>query len=287
MNPKEKFLNDVSDHRLEIIKDDGLHRHIKLSKPDSSDMWFGIVTWPGYLCIHGDMGDFLFRSRTDPFKFFRRNGDDWDINADHWAQKLEAPRWNDDSVKRFNLHEATKQILELFEDWKGDLEEDEVHTDTLEKLTDSVRTVMKAEDEHEFVTRVRDFEDLDTSFDLDNFFFDSEFKSYTYHYLWCCHAIVWAIQQYDAQKQAMTEKLSFIMNGFRQNLSEDLKRLKESVINVANQEYFITEELVDDTNAIICASNALNCIWVSGDEHFKNMEDVELGLIEFDGETAS
>jgi len=199
MSTKEKFLSDVSSHQLTIIKDDGLHRHLQLFKPDSSSMHFQIITWPGYLCICGDMHTFVFRRVKDMFKFFRNSDDDWGINAGYWQEKLQAPQWSDKSVKAFDIKEATEAAKKAFDQWKADLEPGEYDEDVLEQLTDNVGSILEATDEFEFVQRIRDFDNENTSFDYDDFW-ESSIESYSYHYLWCCHAIVWGIQQYDAIK---------------------------------------------------------------------------------------
>ncbi|ANQ23195.1 hypothetical protein BA893_16105 [Vibrio natriegens] len=74
------------------------------------------------------------------------------------------------------------------------------------------------------------------------------------------------------------------MNGFRRNLHSDLVELKEQVKQVLDDEWFDKEELSMALDKVICASNGLNCVWVDGDEHFTNMEDLYLPLIDEDGE---
>lgn len=197
---KDKFLSDVSSHQLTIIKDDGPHRHIRLAKPESSNMYFEIITWPGYLCICGDMHTFVFRRTHDMFTFFRNNADDWGINAHYWQEKLEAPNGRDKSVKDFDIKKATEAAKEQFEEWKADLEPGEYDDDVLEQLADNVDSILEATDEYEFVELIRGFDNEGTPFDYSDFW-EVSTESYSYHYLWCCHAIVWAIQQYDAQKQ--------------------------------------------------------------------------------------
>ncbi len=56
----ERFLGDVKGHVFEIKNDDGLYRNITVKKPDSSIYGYKITTWPGYLCISGDMGTYVF-----------------------------------------------------------------------------------------------------------------------------------------------------------------------------------------------------------------------------------
>jgi hypothetical protein len=74
-NIQERFLSDVRDHKLMIIKDDPPYRHIRLSRPGSSTYLFELVTYPGYLCYSGDMGCYVWSRVADMFTFFRDCGE--------------------------------------------------------------------------------------------------------------------------------------------------------------------------------------------------------------------
>ncbi len=50
---------------------DGLHRHYKCRKPGTGFGWFDVTTWPGSLCIAGDMGTYVFRRTADMIPFVR------------------------------------------------------------------------------------------------------------------------------------------------------------------------------------------------------------------------
>lgn len=63
---KEQFLVHVREHEIKVIRDDGLHRHLRFKKQNTSNQYFDLITWPGTICIHGDMGTFVF-SRVDGF----------------------------------------------------------------------------------------------------------------------------------------------------------------------------------------------------------------------------
>ena len=58
---EQEFLNDVRGHAMTILRDDGVHRHLRFKKPGSGTYWFDLITWPGTLCIDGDMGTYVFR----------------------------------------------------------------------------------------------------------------------------------------------------------------------------------------------------------------------------------
>ena len=120
----ERFARDIEKHELTVLRSDGVYRHIRCSKSNSSDMHFEIVTWPGYLAYVGDMGAYTFQRTEDMFEFFRRP--DGKINPRYWSEKVEA-------YGRLMM--------------RGKLER-------------------------------------------------------AYRFLWCCHAIVWAVNKFDAMTEA-------------------------------------------------------------------------------------
>jgi len=82
-----RFAADVAKHRMLINHDHGLYRHLQFRVPDTGMYWFDLLTWPGALCVNGDMGTFVFARLDDMFEFFRGPGD---INASYWAEKVRA-----------------------------------------------------------------------------------------------------------------------------------------------------------------------------------------------------
>ena len=87
------FLKDVAAHEMEILRDDGVYRHIRFKKPGTWCMHFDLVTWPGYLAYSGDMGCYVFSRLNDMFEFFRtdreylqRDGRQLCINLCYWSE---------------------------------------------------------------------------------------------------------------------------------------------------------------------------------------------------------
>ena len=64
-----RFLIDTAFHRLEIIRDDGLYRHLRMQQPGTSCYYYDVITWPGYLTVTGDMGTWTFSRIADMFNF--------------------------------------------------------------------------------------------------------------------------------------------------------------------------------------------------------------------------
>lgn len=92
-------------HRMHILHEDGLYRHLRFRKPDRGEYWFDLVTWPGHLTITGDMGTYTFARVTDMFEFFTGY-----INTGYWAEKLQ----NGVSGGR---HEVKNHDEQVFREW--------------------------------------------------------------------------------------------------------------------------------------------------------------------------
>jgi hypothetical protein len=192
----EEFLNDVKDHKLTVIKDDGLYRHIRLKNPGTSNKYFEIVTWPGCLAYTGDMGDFVFQRIEDMFCFFRSKNGELEINTTYWAEKVKAESVFGNGIREFSVEEFREHVEEYARDYL-DLEED---APLPEYMQEEIQPLLRAEDEWECVTAMRNFSSEKISFDD---FWEHSCQRKTLHYVWCCYAIAWAIAQYDKNKEAV------------------------------------------------------------------------------------
>lgn len=197
-----RFLEDISRHELTFLKEDGLHRHMRFQRPGSWCMHFDIITWPGYLCYTGDMGTFVFKRLDDMLQFFRRGKDRpaFSIDYRYWAEKVESAD-KCDGIGAFDLDEFKANVRDYFEqnvdeDWPAERKAAlwaEIESDVLYYSDDGepwawVRLHEFAHDGFRFVDFGRDC------------------KAYSHSFLWCCHALEWAIATYDAAKAAKTEK---------------------------------------------------------------------------------
>lgn len=185
----KQFRDDVADHGLEVRSDNGLYRHLHFRgpAPNAWNMWFEVVTWPGSLAINGDMGSWSFSRVDDMFNFFRSS--ELKINASYWCEKIQSEsRFGGPSMK-FTAGGYKANVLSALEQYglcdtqKADL------IDALEA------EVFGEEDESTARRALADFAHGDFTFSES---WEIGGKGYTYHFLWCLHAIVWAIQQYDA-----------------------------------------------------------------------------------------
>jgi len=87
-----EFLGLVAEHRMTIVHDEGVHRHVRFARPDSGFDAFSLTTWPGHLAITGDWDDYVFARTYDMFGFFRRGraGDPLELDRGYWSKKVVA-----------------------------------------------------------------------------------------------------------------------------------------------------------------------------------------------------
>lgn len=182
--PAERFAGDVANHVMKVKIDAGLYRHLSFRDPSNFSYWFDIHTAPGWLMITGDMGTYVFARLEDMFPFF---GSDTSKppNFDYWAEKLRAVDTNT-GVRQFSPRAAIAWLDQQQEDL-----DEQLRYDTWDDFDEMRRA---AYDEHEFRQQV--------GYAQSNHWLDSDgdaeraWQDWTPQYVWCCHAIVWAIKQY-------------------------------------------------------------------------------------------
>jgi len=190
---KESFLKDVDRHAITVVHDSGIYRHVRCNRPGTVIMSFDVVTYPGYLCYSGDMGCFVFSRLDDMFEFFRHEKEDeLAINPRYWHEKLQATdrpdgsEEYDEDIARANINEHIENNYADRPDYK------ELKQAVIDDVLNHAGT------EYELREALYSFD-----FNGRNPFADSwewRFQSYTFRYIWCLYAIVWAIRQYDAVK---------------------------------------------------------------------------------------
>lgn len=210
---QKRFERDVAEHTMTVIRDNGADRHIKFRRPDCSSYWFEILTWPGTLCIKGDMGTYVFSRLTDMFEFFRTDdrGDPAKlyINSCYWCEKLQAVDSNGcgkGEAKKFSPTIFKGRVIERFRSYCQDREvEPEKRRELWEALREDV--LDPAEDSN----ATRAWDSLNEFHDREHprIFEDCwewNCEEYTFHFIWNLYAIAWAIRQYDAAKATQTEQ---------------------------------------------------------------------------------
>lgn len=195
-------MRDVASHEMEIVRDDGIFRHLTFKKAENS--WhhrFEITTWPGVLCISGDTGTYVFSRLADMFRFFRSpmtNGETIYINDGYWAEKLIASDCSGrrgEGVMRFDPDEFRDAVNRRYV----------AHVrHNMRGMPDERRSLRLAlEDE---VLGYADESEAEAyraaaSFEHDGFtlsdFWEEDCRRYTVQFIWSLYAISWAIRQYD------------------------------------------------------------------------------------------
>ena len=200
---RKEFLKSVKNHQIEILKDDGIYRHIKCQEPGTWNHGFEIITFPGGLLYTGDMGTYEFERVEDMFYFFRsgisKTGE-ININSGYWEEKCKSESLFGDGIKNFNPVVFKENVKEYFETYFEDddsEEKKEVWDEIEEQILDYTE-----DSEWSLVSALNNFSTMgiETDFDFDDLW-ESSVNSKTYHFIWCLWAIVWTIQKYDEVKK--------------------------------------------------------------------------------------
>ena len=194
----DRFIKDVRGHKMDIQLDQDCHRHLHFSRNGSLALHYNIVTWPGYLAISGDMGSYTFSRTRDMFEFFRDREMLTRINPQYWNEKL-------DSIDK---HSSPKEFSEaaMMSAIRNHINKWEVTIDSAKKIEDEVHQEFTGWDGptnlQEAYRKIHEFESSEGHVFQD---FESSMTEWSFHYLWALKAIVWAIKQYDLEKEGRTQ----------------------------------------------------------------------------------
>lgn len=186
----EQLLANTKNHKMRVLHDEGVYRHIRFAEPGTTMWHFDLITWPGHLTITGDIGDgFSFKREHDMFGFF--NGRE--INPQYWGEKMP----HTITYRKYSDEKFKQRVLESLEGH-------------LESLAESDRTTFMTALTEEVLGDAADFENTAREA-LDNFehngftFTDTwewSFNDYDWHYILACHAILWGIRKYLKERPA-------------------------------------------------------------------------------------
>lgn len=183
---RECFEKDTANHQMEVLHDDGLYRHLRFRQGDTITYYFDLITWPGFLVVAGDMGDYMFSRVRDMFTFFEGPN----INPQYWAEKLRGP--GADAARSYSYLSFKVHV----EDWFLRTSED-LSLAEAASLREAVnRDLLGNSDvyyEHEAHRMLHEFQHEGLSI-VDSWEWD--LREYDTRFLWCCHAIVYGIEQY-------------------------------------------------------------------------------------------
>lgn len=214
LNIHERFTKDTANHAMEVLREDGIYRHLRFKAPGTTCYHFDLITWPGYLCYTGDMGTFVFTRVRDMLEFFRskrRSDGRFSIDHRYWAEKCEGQD-KCDGLREFEpeafKREITVQRRALFVGY-GKYMTPQMRRDFWQEL-EIVKNAAN-ENEHASIVATQEwsFEINKKShyysgnqrihIDTDEF---PSCKKYTLRFLWCCQALAWGIELYDRTKAA-------------------------------------------------------------------------------------
>lgn len=226
------FSSDFAEARMTVRREDGLFRHVDWSAPKSMNH-LTVITWPYNLLVAGSHGSYHFerfgKDTEDMFAWLRGSRP----NPDSWASKLVNGR---DSVEEYDrsrmVAAINESVTEAIEDgWAPEGLQEAVREGVLDShLLDSKDTAFQLVSEFEYGMKYRAecscgrSEDFDahssaTAWDCSKCKSDGkkhesyvykvggfDFDGFTewsvdkvgYHFVYQCHAAVWAIGQYDA-----------------------------------------------------------------------------------------
>lgn len=198
----ERFKLDTAKHQLAVLHEDGLYRHLRLQQPGTGHHWFDLITWPGALAIKGDMGSYTFSRSSDMLDFFRRSAYNGAPNLSYWEEKLDAAdahsgvrAYSEDLLRQYIADDLTACAEAASAAYMDGLRE-ELDDELLGEYSGWFLG-----DEGDALAGVRQFSyrpDGEEPFSFD----PTEWvvTEYAWHYMWCCHAIVWGIAAYDRAK---------------------------------------------------------------------------------------
>ena len=203
-----RFLRDVVEHEMVVIRDNGVSRHLRFHKPGTYCMHFDLITWPGYLCYTGDMGTYVFQRLEDMFEFFRtdrkhmhlRDGKTLAINLSYWGEKLEAVDRHG-GYREWSKEKFEARVREDFTRW---LEDEEIaRTDELQDRFDA-EVLGAMEDGKVAAYQAAQGFEIDGWFPFQDWW-EVNSDEYTSQFIWCCYALAWGIQKYDESKMETVE----------------------------------------------------------------------------------
>jgi len=195
-----KFLKDVAQHQMTVLRDDGLYKHLRFKRPVDAHMHFDLVTWPGYLAYSGDMGCYVFNRQADMLEFVRaargaKSGlgiaDPLKFDPAYWGEKLQGID-KSDGYRTYSKAVFRQRVKDEYETACEYIESDERRAALWEALENDV--LSKGDTEATAYQALVEFDHVDLKF---SDVFEWNLRDYTSRYMWCCFAIAWGVKQYD------------------------------------------------------------------------------------------
>lgn len=200
-----RFAANTAQHKMTVLHDDGLYRHLRFSSPSSELYWYEITTTPGQLVFSGDGDSFVFRLAPDMFEMFRDSARSGGINSTYWAEKCRTGNARCYSRERFeesvwkDVAAAESHYRGLRENVQKQIFDSESYNVDYE--ADALFAVLKFE--HHLTARPRAGELWPAPFVFRRVH-DWDLRDFDWWFLFACHAIRHGIAQYDAARKQVT-----------------------------------------------------------------------------------
>lgn len=189
-----RFARDTRGHKMTVLHEDGLYRHLKFADPDGGFYRFDLLTWPHNAFLRGDGFSFGFAiyPTEDMFDVFRgsRSGG---INPGYWQEKVTAGQvkdWSEDLFRAWVLDEAAKAEAK--------------HPGAVKSVGEQILN----SDEHSLEFQgtaeyaVANFSHSTFRLRFPNGW-EKDFQDWSWEFLFACHAVLFGIAQYDAARKAV------------------------------------------------------------------------------------
>lgn len=197
-NARKQFESETTEHRMTVLHDDGVYRHLRFAKPGTGMWSWSIVTWPGHLAVSGDIGDgWMFQRENDMLGFFGRNGHTAGINPSYWSEKL--PTHMRDAAKHFTAERFEAAVRAEVAELEGVTDEQKallltsLEDEVFQGYDDLSWSLQAIEGTWHAGGAVVKFEDME----------HADYSEWDHHFLLCLFAIVFGVRAYREYEAAI------------------------------------------------------------------------------------
>lgn len=187
---RARFLKDTQEHRMTILQNEGVYRHIRVAKPGTINMSFNVTTFPGYLVFTGDMGSFTFSRLHDMFDFMDI---DWNrpvptIDYSYWEEKAEAV-YKHGGTKTYDVERLRYSAVRAFREYEF-LEG--CRMDAWKCFREDVMEHLSGDDMRDDMERVMSWR-IEGKYPFQDFYEYGSFETHNIRFRWACWAIAYTI----------------------------------------------------------------------------------------------
>lgn len=198
---KNDFIDDVKFHELSVLLDHGDYRHLVFKKQVNSSKQFEIIMWKNGITISGDMGTYTFKR----IKFEDIDTKNWEHSIRQLIQRCESESVYE-KMRKFNIKRVWAHLDLYLKNFITTCNDDNDDNDAELLINNAKKAVADLKKSHgdteiDCIMGINEWTpDSAGGLELDDFWTDLECDVLTYYFQWCCHAIVWGIQEYIKSK---------------------------------------------------------------------------------------